>query len=49
MEPVKFQGMNTNYVSEGCDDLPTMVEKNESGWGGDDESRFYEDSYDERH
>ena len=31
MEPVKFQGMNTNYVAEGCDDLPTMVEKDDSG------------------
>lgn len=31
MEPVKFYGMNTNYVAEGCGDLPTMVEKDESG------------------
>ena len=31
MEPVKFQGMNTNYVAEDCDDLPTMVEKDDSG------------------
>lgn len=31
MEPVKFQGMNTNYVAENCDDLPTMVEKDDSG------------------
>lgn len=31
MEPVKFCGMNTNYVADGCDDLPTMVEKEESG------------------
>lgn len=26
MEPVKFVGMNTNYVAEDCGDLPTMVE-----------------------
>lgn len=31
MKPVKFVGMNTNYVAEGSDDLPTMVEKSESG------------------
>ena len=31
MEPVKFHGMNTNYVAEGCGDLPTMVEQEESG------------------
>ena len=26
MEPVKFVGMNTNYVAEDCGDLPTAVE-----------------------
>lgn len=31
MEPVKFQGMNTNYVAENCNDLPTMVEKDDDG------------------
>lgn len=31
MEPVKFHGMNTNYVADGCGDLPTMVEKEEYG------------------
>lgn len=31
MKPIKFVGMNTNYVADGCDDLPTMVEKDESG------------------
>lgn len=31
MKPIKFVGMNTNYVAEGSDDLPTMVEKSESG------------------
>ena len=31
MKPVKFVGMNTNYVAEGSDDLPTMVQKSESG------------------
>ena len=31
MEPVKFHGMNTNYVADGCDNLPTMVEKDEFG------------------
>lgn len=31
MEPVKFVGMNTNYVADGCDDLPALVEKQESG------------------
>lgn len=31
MEPVKFQGMNTNYVADGCGDLPTMVEQQEDG------------------
>ena len=31
MEPIKFVGMNTNYVAQGCDDLPTLVEKSESG------------------
>ena len=31
MKPIKFVGMNTNYVAQGSDDLPTMVEKHESG------------------
>lgn len=31
MKPVKFVGMNTNYTSETSDDLPTLVEKHESG------------------
>lgn len=31
MEPVKFAGMNTNYVAEGCGDLPTMVQQEEAG------------------
>lgn len=31
MEPIKFVGMNCNYVADNCDDLPTMVEKHESG------------------
>lgn len=31
MKPVKFEGMNTNYVSEHCDDLPTMVAPDEAG------------------
>ena len=31
MEPIKFVGMNTNYVAKGSDDLPAMVEKHESG------------------
>ena len=32
MEPVKFKGMNTNYVADGCGDLPAMVEHDqESG------------------
>lgn len=31
MKPIKFVGMNTNYVADGCDDMPTMVEKSESG------------------
>lgn len=31
MKPIKFYGMNTNYVADGSDDLPTMVEKHESG------------------
>ena len=26
MEPVKFKDMNTNYVADGCGDLPAMVE-----------------------
>lgn len=31
MEPVKFHGMNTNYVADGCGDLPAMVEPQEDG------------------
>lgn len=31
MKPIKFVGMNTNYVADGSDDLPTYVEKHESG------------------
>jgi hypothetical protein len=31
MKPVKFEGMNTNYVSEHSDDLPTMVAADETG------------------
>lgn len=31
MEPVKFLGMNTNYVADGCGDLPTMVKKEDEG------------------
>ena len=31
MIPIKFVGMNTNYVADNCDDLPTMVERHESG------------------
>lgn len=31
MEPVKFKGMNTNYVADGCGDLPTMVHQEEDG------------------
>lgn len=31
MYPIKFAGMNTNYVADGSDDLPTLVEKSESG------------------
>lgn len=27
MEPVKFKGMTTNYVADGCGDLPAMVEE----------------------
>ena len=29
MEPVKFKGMTTNYVSDGCGDLPAMVDVGE--------------------
>ena len=29
MEPVKFVGMNTNYVADGCGDLPALVEQQE--------------------
>ena len=31
MEPVKFVGMNTNYVADGCGDLPALVEPQEDG------------------
>ena len=31
MEPVKFHGMNTNYGAEGCENLPAVVEQEESG------------------
>ena len=31
MKPIEFVGMNTNYVAEGCDNLPTYVENHESG------------------
>ena len=31
MKPIKFVGMNTNYVADNCDALPTMVERHESG------------------
>lgn len=31
MKPVKFEGMNTNYVANNCDDLPTLVQKDETG------------------
>ena len=31
MEPVKFVGMNTNYVAENCGDLPALVEQQEEG------------------
>lgn len=31
MKPVMFEGMNTNYVSDHCDDLPTMVQRDEAG------------------
>ena len=31
MEPVKFVGMNTNNVADGCGDLPALVEKQEDG------------------
>ena len=37
---------NKKEISESITEA--MVEKNESGWGGDDESRFYDDSYDEK-
>ena len=33
MKPVKFQGMNTNYVADDCGDLPALVEKQEDGIG----------------
>ena len=31
MKPIKFEGMNQNYVSGHCDDLPTMVQLDEAG------------------
>ena len=31
MEPVKFEGMNTNYTADGCGDLPALVESQEDG------------------
>lgn len=31
MEPVKFAGMNTNYVAENCGDLPALVEHQDEG------------------
>ena len=31
MEPVKFVGMNTNYVADGCGDLPALVEPQNDG------------------
>ena len=31
MKPIKFEGMNTNYVSGSCDDLPVMVAPDEAG------------------
>ena len=31
MRPIPFVGMNTNYTSDHSDDLPTLVEKSESG------------------
>ena len=31
MKPVKFVGMNTNYVAEDCGDLPALAEKQEDG------------------
>lgn len=34
MEPVKFKGMTTNYVADGCGDLPAMVEIGEDPNGG---------------
>ena len=29
MEPVKFVGINTKYVADGCGDLPALVEPQE--------------------
>ena len=29
MEPVKFKGMTTNYMADGCGDLPAAVEKDQ--------------------
>ena len=34
MKPVKFKGMTTNYVADGCGDLPAMVEVGEDPNGG---------------
>ena len=31
MKPIKFEGMNTNYVSESSDDLPAIVAPDEAG------------------
>lgn len=31
MKPIKFVGMNTNFVAQGSDDLPAMVTNTESG------------------
>lgn len=34
MNPVKFKDMNTNYVADGCGDLPAMVELGQEPNGG---------------
>lgn len=31
MKPIRFHGANTNYVSDTSDDLPAMVQQDESG------------------
>lgn len=31
MKPMKFHGMNTNYVADNCGDLPALVEQQEDG------------------